>query len=1173
MDEAAPIAKRAEPVEAALARARAFVDASRPERAAEEVLARAGSFLAIVHGEEGCGVEKSLWGSPAGKKLLAKRIVQVIPQHRVYVEPFAGGAQVFWAKEPSEVEVLADRDPDIAFAFRFVKGLTPKKLDRLKRRSWVGDAERFKKLLESEPEDDVERFYRFAYLAYFSFNKLRRGTMPDKHIGVEARFLDRLEKFAPRLKNVVVRCADYEDVVDEFDAPDAFFFLDPPYPGYEAEVGHDDWDEQRFGKALRRVDGKFLVTYGTRSEGAEALFKGFHVERWRHTSGVGAHQGQGLRKSVTLVATNYRIRKADAEEDGQMLLPNVTAASVEKTVWGSPAGKKRLAARLVKLIPPHKVYVEPFAGSAAVFFEKGPVEVEVLGDADPEIASAFKAIKTLTDDELEALRKKDWVGRERTFKQLVDARPRSKVEKLYRFLYLSHFSYGKLRGKSYNHNADGVEARTIERIELHRDRIRAATVRHAHYADLVKEFDGKDTFFFLDPPYPGHNVEIGEDTFDEVEFRKVLDGIKGRFLVTYGTRGQLNTTGFHVRKIRTPRTIRTMRGVEGPKTLPQLLIANYAITEKTLGAGEGAWVLEEVEGVIDLHDSLGDELDRARILARALADAPDASAEVATLAGELDRLEPSGDSGRAIVARELSELATALAPVLADSAPAIADALTKAEESLQTLAKVQWSGAYINDLPDSAFLYVEAGGEKDDLGKTVPRSLRHFPVRNHLGELDLPHLRNALSRIPQSEAPGLTADRRRLLQERARGLLEEASSNVEKARIIPFQQWGGSAKYARKLADQLPEHQRYVEPFCGAAAVFFAKAPAPEEVLSDTDPEVIFAHKHIQKLDARSFAALKRFSWRVSRTGFERAKAAEPSSDAERFWRHVYGRLCTWGAKPNMSGYATIHDGQSYDLEDLWRFHERLKGTRLVAQDWKKTLAECDGPDTLFFVDPPYAGEWAMGDGIPAEEIAKAVAKLKGQYVIAYTDSADARRALAGVGRAFKMRIPEGRGAGQWQKRSRLFVASCKVAKADDLEWLDERPLAGDALVAAALQKRIPLLKTGEERYVLGIVLEPETVDAQKDIYSGAEVREAAHRFMEEYRNIGLMHRELLGDQVKILESYLAPVDFEVDGKQVKRGTWLLAARVVDNDLWKQVKDGSYSGWSIGGNAIRSPSA
>ncbi|HET9621196.1 MAG TPA: hypothetical protein VFP84_07510, partial [Kofleriaceae bacterium] len=39
------------------------------------------------------------------------------------------------------------------------------------------------------------------------------------------------------------------------------------------------------------------------------------------------------------------------------------AGAVRKTIWGSPAGKKRLAPRLVKLIPGHKTYVEPFAGS------------------------------------------------------------------------------------------------------------------------------------------------------------------------------------------------------------------------------------------------------------------------------------------------------------------------------------------------------------------------------------------------------------------------------------------------------------------------------------------------------------------------------------------------------------------------------------------------------------------------------------------------------------------------------------------------------------------------------------------------------------------------------------------------------------------------------------------
>jgi HK97 family phage prohead protease len=56
----------------------------------------------------------------------------------------------------------------------------------------------------------------------------------------------------------------------------------------------------------------------------------------------------------------------------------------------------------------------------------------------------------------------------------------------------------------------------------------------------------------------------------------------------------------------------------------------------------------------------------------------------------------------------------------------------------------QMTAKSINDLPDSDFAYIESGGEKDEDGKTVPRSLRHFPIH------DAAHVRNALARASQS---------------------------------------------------------------------------------------------------------------------------------------------------------------------------------------------------------------------------------------------------------------------------------------------------------------------------------------------------------------------------------------------------------------------------------------
>ena len=67
-------------------------------------------------------------------------------------------------------------------------------------------------------------------------------------------------------------------------------------------------------------------------------------------------------------------------------------------------------------------------------------------------------------------------------------------------------------------------------------------------------------------------------------------------------------------------------------------------------------------------------------------------------------------------------------------------------EVVPTTEKAEWTTAYINDLPDSSFAHIEAGGEKDEGGKTKPRSLRHYPIKDADGKCDAVHTRNALSR-------------------------------------------------------------------------------------------------------------------------------------------------------------------------------------------------------------------------------------------------------------------------------------------------------------------------------------------------------------------------------------------------------------------------------------------
>ena len=62
-----------------------------------------------------------------------------------------------------------------------------------------------------------------------------------------------------------------------------------------------------------------------------------------------------------------------------------------------------------------------------------------------------------------------------------------------------------------------------------------------------------------------------------------------------------------------------------------------------------------------------------------------------------------------------------------------------------------WTAAYINDLPDSAFLYIAPGGTKTD-GKT-DGAHRYFPVKDASGKPDAAHINNAMSRINQADIP------------------------------------------------------------------------------------------------------------------------------------------------------------------------------------------------------------------------------------------------------------------------------------------------------------------------------------------------------------------------------------------------------------------------------------
>lgn len=109
-----------------------------------------------------------------------------------------------------------------------------------------------------------------------------------------------------------------------------------------------------------------------------------------------------------------------------------------------------------------------------------------------------------------------------------------------------------------------------------------------------------------------------------------------------------------------------------------------------------------------------------------------------------------------------------------------------------------------------------------------------------------------------------------------------------------------------------------------------------------------------------------------------------------------------------------------------------------------------------------------------------------------------------------------------------------------------------------------------EKRLVYGVVLEPDGVDAQNDTISKDEIERAAHVYLKDSRTVGDSHKKV-AKAAHVVESYIAPTDFELGGQNVKQGTWVMVVKIDDDDTWNRVKNHELTGFSIGGFSKRIP--
>ncbi len=148
------------------------------------------------------------------------------------------------------------------------------------------------------------------------------------------------------------------------------------------------------------------------------------------------------------------------------------------------------------------------------------------------------------------------------------------------------------------------------------------------------------------------------------------------------------------------------------------------------------------------------------------------------------------------------------------------------------------------------------------------------------------------------------------------------------------------------------------------------------------------------------------------------------------------------------------------------------------------------------------------------------------------------------------------------------------LVEMDEPEFADEFYKEKDKSESMQIQKQFqvfPISKKEDERIVCGIVYIPDKVDLQGDKASAEEIQKAAWSFMEKGGVFRFNHKDK-NIKATTLESFIAPVDYVIQDNKgmpviVRKGSWVLTARVNDPEIWDKIKLGKIVGYSMAGKS------
>jgi len=261
----------------------------------------------------------------AAKGRIARHIINIMPPHQCYCEPFGGSAVILLKKRPSSVEVYNDIYADLVNLFTCIQ----RNPETLKKEVKCIPCSRlmFQKCLEElkSTQAKIPDYPRAAKFLFFQ-NMAWSGNTPINSKASSFRLVrqkrnvaidfykktELIDTVAWRLQRVVLENLDYKDCIRKYDAPTTLFYVDPPYVA-TSNVSNIDFTQKQhreLKRILEQVQGKWILTYDdcqqTRDMYANYPMRFVDIPAIAPSSTC--HSGIRLKRISHLIITNFQVR-------------------------------------------------------------------------------------------------------------------------------------------------------------------------------------------------------------------------------------------------------------------------------------------------------------------------------------------------------------------------------------------------------------------------------------------------------------------------------------------------------------------------------------------------------------------------------------------------------------------------------------------------------------------------------------------------------------------------------------------------------------------------------------------------------------------------------------------------------------------------------------------------